>query len=521
MDDLRRRSEATSITKIRDHETEETEPVEDDENAFHIDPILERRVRLKVDLRLCSIAAILASLNLLDSGIISSASVTSMRDDLGLSGNRYSVSIFIFTLASIAFQLPATIAVRTYGPRRFFPVITIGFGVVTIGTAFITTWRQMIVMRVLLGMCMSGIYPGLTYLIATWYPRNEQQTRYAFLQTGQCIILATGSIVNWALNHLGGKGGLKGWQYMFLVQGLVTVTIGFLSYFWVVDFPEEAHKSMWFLSDEEQRLAVLRIRRDRDDVIAEPFSWGKVLVHAKDAKIYGFAVMFFLVNIVATSLSYFLPIILSGMGFGQDAAIILSAPPYYYSVIPVVSNYCLSVEETYANLLLLSAHLVRHLRSIWHTWSCHHLQLLVSYNRILHDWICQQSGCSIYRHFSGYGSLCLELCSRYSLLADKRGNTLEESVHGCLNHSHERGGRHCWVLYRARNRSPTLYHGGGRFDRVACSHDRLRADAFDVVLGRKSTTESRCHLREYSRISIHVLSDGLAEYDHHQPLTST
>jgi MFS family permease len=163
---------------------ESNHPQEDD-SINDVDPDLERRLRLKVDLRLCSIAGILCSLNLLDSGVISSASVTSMIDDLDLTGNRYSVSIFIFTIASIAFQLPSTIAVRTFGPRVWFAFITVMFGVITMCTAFIQTWQQMIALRILLGMAMSGIYPGLSYLISTWYLRREQQTRYAFLQSGE------------------------------------------------------------------------------------------------------------------------------------------------------------------------------------------------------------------------------------------------------------------------------------------------------------------------------------------------
>lgn len=272
---------------------------------------LENRLRLKVDLRLCTIAGILCSLNLLDSGIISSASVTSMLTDLELDRDgRYSVAIFIFTISSIAFQLPSTIAVRRFGPRIWFSFITFMFGVITMCTAFIHTWKEMIALRVLLGMCMSGIYPGLSYLIAAWYLRKEQQTRFAFLQSGQVVILATGSIVNFGLNTLNGKGGLEGWRYMFLVQGLITIFIGVVTCFWMVDFPEHAHKSLWFLTLEEQDLAISRIQRDRKDVQAEKFAWGKVLVHAKDVKVYGFACMFFLVNLVSTALSYFLPIIL-------------------------------------------------------------------------------------------------------------------------------------------------------------------------------------------------------------------
>ncbi|EKG22270.1 Major facilitator superfamily [Macrophomina phaseolina MS6] len=303
-----------------------------------VQAVFERRIRLKVDFRLCTIAGILCSLNLLDSGVISSASVTSMLSDLELDkGNRYSVAIFIFTVTSIAFQLPSTIAVRTFGPRRWFSFITVCFGLITLCTGFIQTWKQMIALRVLLGASMSGIYPGLGYLISTWYTREEQQLRFAFLQSGQVIILATGSIVNFGLNHLNGRAGIEGWRWMFIVQGAITCLIGIITYWWIVDFPENSHHSFKFLSKDESAIAASRIHRDRADVQADPFAIKKVLVHAQDPKIYGLCCLFFLQNIVSTALSYFLPTILqSGMGFSSNTAILLSAPPYYYAVLPAL-----------------------------------------------------------------------------------------------------------------------------------------------------------------------------------------
>jgi MFS family permease len=311
---------------------EPTSPEDTDEKTA-----LERRLRLKVDIRLCTIAGILCSLNLLDSGVISSASVTSMLTDLDLTGPRYSISIFIFTIASIAFQLPSTLAVRTFGPRKWFAFITFSFGLITVCTAFVTSWKQMIALRVLLGMAMSGIYPGLTYLISTWYLRSEQQTRFAFLQTGEVLILATGSIANFGLNKLDGRGGLRGWQYMFLVQGLVACLFGILTYVWMVDFPEQAHNTPYFLTKKECALAVSRIQADRADVLPSRFSWRKLLTPLLDPKVHAFALLFFLLNLVSTSLSYFLPIILqSGMNFSPAKSIILSAPPYYYAALPVL-----------------------------------------------------------------------------------------------------------------------------------------------------------------------------------------
>jgi len=186
-------------------------------------------------------------------------------------------------------------------------------------------------------MAMSGIYPGLSYLISTWYLRSEQQTRYAFLQTGQITILATGSLVNYGLNQLDGKGGLAGWRYIFLVQGLITIVIGLATYTWMVDFPENADDTPYFLSSSEQKLAIFRIQNDRKDVDPTPFNLASFLSNAADLKIYAFATCFFLLNLVSTALSYFLPRILKqGLGFSENKALFLSAPPYYYSVIPVL-----------------------------------------------------------------------------------------------------------------------------------------------------------------------------------------
>lgn len=323
---------------------------ENGENEAHVastDQLtpVEKTARWKIDLRLCSIAGVLCCLNLLDSGILSSASVTTMQHDLNLQGSHYSVSIFIFTIANVVFNLPCTVCVRLVGPRIWFAASTFCFGIITLSTAFIHTWGQMIALRVLLGISMAGIYPGVTYMISVWYTRREQQLRFALMQSGEVVGLATGNIVNYALNHLDGRAGLAGWRWMFLVQGLIACVIGIATYWWMVDFPEFAHRSFRFLSEKETQAVTRRIQLDRGDVIAEPFSWRTVLVCFADPKIYGFACMFFLLNIVSTSLNYFLPIILqSGMGFSSNAAIILATPVHtspqtnQYNLVRTIAN---------------------------------------------------------------------------------------------------------------------------------------------------------------------------------------
>jgi hypothetical protein len=122
-----------------------------------------------------------------------------------------------------------------------------------------------------------------------------------------------------------------------IVQGTIAAFFGLITWWWMVDFPENAHRSFHFLTPEESKIAAARIEKDRGDVKPDTFSWPKVLMHTKDPKVYGFCVLYFLQNLVSTSLSYFLPIILQGgMGFSSNKAILLAVPPYYYAVIPAI-----------------------------------------------------------------------------------------------------------------------------------------------------------------------------------------
>ena len=110
-----------------------------------------------------------------------------------------------------------------------------------------------------------------------------------------------------------------------LITIQVTCIIGVATYFWIVDFPENAQQSFYFLSKAETDIAVRRIQEDRGDVKPAPFSVAEIARHFLDPKIYGFAASFFLLvrleiyfvyrktkhhlqNLVSTALSYFLPI---------------------------------------------------------------------------------------------------------------------------------------------------------------------------------------------------------------------
>ncbi|KAH9874109.1 hypothetical protein IAQ61_004737 [Plenodomus lingam] len=130
--------------------------------------------------------------------------------------------------------------------------------------------------------------------------------------------------------------GLAGWRYIFILQGVLTIAIGLVGWYFIVDFPELAAKSSTlqkkFLDQDEVDFIVARIEEDRHDVVAEEFNLAKYCKGALDLKVWGFALIFMMTTTVTYAIAYFLPIILKdGMGFSPAAANCLIAPPYVFA----------------------------------------------------------------------------------------------------------------------------------------------------------------------------------------------
>lgn len=119
--------------------------------------------------------------------------------------------------------------------------------------------------------------------------------------------------------------GIAGWRWIFIMQGIITVVVGFIGGITIVDFPELAAKhsktSLPFLNEKEVAFVCARIEKDRHDVTLEPFNLGKYMRGALDLKILAFGFLFGLTTTVTYAIAYFLPIILNvGMGFSVGAS---------------------------------------------------------------------------------------------------------------------------------------------------------------------------------------------------------
>ncbi|KAK2051026.1 MFS general substrate transporter [Colletotrichum caudatum] len=306
---------------------------------YHFSFEEQKNIIRRVDVRLLTTVGLLYCFSVIDRSNLPSAAVAGMLEDLDMTGNRYSIVSLVFFTTYITFQPISVILSRTLGPRAYFTGITMLCGGIVLVMGFLTNWRQMVALRVILGALDSGFFPSCVYLLSTWYTRYEVGKRFSVFYMIVCFASAFAGILAFGLTRLNGAANLKGWSWIFIIEGVITCIIGIVGYFLLVGFPD-AQKPTWkFLSDKETAWVISRVQNDRGDAKLPAFSIKKFLRGCSDVKVWALAVIYFNNALVNFSLSFFLPIILKdNMRFSTGKAQILTAPPYIFAAIIMYST---------------------------------------------------------------------------------------------------------------------------------------------------------------------------------------
>jgi len=136
--------------------------------------------------------------------------------------------------------------------------------------------------------------------------------------------------------------GIRGWSWIFIIEGVITCVLALIGYVIIIDFPDRVlqRRNGKFLSAGDVMILKARIDRDRDDSTADSITWEKVGEHLSDWKLWVFSLLFMCTTVPSYAFAYFLPIILEGMGYSAALAQILSAPP---CVVSCIVGYSLAV----------------------------------------------------------------------------------------------------------------------------------------------------------------------------------
>jgi MFS family permease len=292
----------------------------------------------KIDLRLIPILTLLYLLSFLDRTNIGNAKLLGLTTDLHVSAPEYNSALALYFVAYVMFEVPANIILKRFDPQIWLPTLTLVWGIVSICQGLVTNKAGLFGIRFLLGVTEAGLFPGVIYVFSVYYRRHERSWRVAIFFGGAALAGAFGGILAFAIGKMDGVGGRKGWQWIFILEGILTVAISLLAYFVV---PTWSHKAK-FLTESEKARLLQRLNADSDAGLIERFEWVYVRQALTDHLVWGYAFLFHGFAFVLYSLSLFLPTIIAGLGFQSWQAQLMTVPPNSLAAISIWTTVWLS-----------------------------------------------------------------------------------------------------------------------------------------------------------------------------------
>jgi ACS family tartrate transporter-like MFS transporter len=204
----------------------------------------EAAVLVKVGLRLLPFLFLMYVMNILDRVNVGFARLQ-MFNDLGLEGDYgervYGFGAGIFYIGYLIFEIPSNLILHRIGARIWIGRILISWGVISAAMLFVKEPWSFYTLRFLLGVAEAGFFPGIILYLSYWFPTRERAKAVALFMIASPVAGIIGSPVSGAiLDRLNGTAGLGGWQWLFLLEGVPTIFLGIITWFYLTDRPEQA-----------------------------------------------------------------------------------------------------------------------------------------------------------------------------------------------------------------------------------------------------------------------------------------
>jgi sugar phosphate permease len=284
----------------------------------------------KVDLTLIPFLALLYLLSFLDRTNIGNARLDTLEEDLNLGPLQYNDALAVFFPFYVAAEIPSNMAMKRFRPSIWIPSIMVAWAVCTTLMGIVQNYTGLMICRSALGIAEGGLFPGITYYITMWYRRHECGLRMAIFFSAATAAGAFGGLLARGLMELRGVAGLSGWQWIFILEGILTFVVAIIAYFVMQDYPATAK----FLSSEERAEMAARLKRDRSS-LADEFDIKYFYAALKDWKIW--VHMFITIGVYTGLYSYslFLPTIINDLGTATspEMAQLMTVPPYVVACV--------------------------------------------------------------------------------------------------------------------------------------------------------------------------------------------
>src|SRR5262245_17400186 len=255
--------------------------------------------------------------NYLDRVNVAFASLTMVRD-LNFSPSQYGWGAGILFVGYFAFHIPANLILKWMGARRWLFLILLVWGALSAATALVQGPLSFYILRFVLGAAEAGLYPGLIFYLTLWFPPAYRARYAANFLIGLPLAFVIGSPLSGALLEMDGLGGLHGWQWMFILEGLPACALAFVVLKILPDGPAQA---TWLSQDEKQFIAT---RLAAQDPTEHPKLWQALT----DKRVIALGLIYLADQSAASGSRFWMPQIVQSMGFSNLVTSVIVAMPF-------------------------------------------------------------------------------------------------------------------------------------------------------------------------------------------------
>jgi len=259
-----------------------------------------------------------------------------MGSDLNFSDVIYGTGAGIFFIGYFFFEVPSNIILSKVGAKIWIARIMILWGLISAAMMFTNSEMTFYVLRFLLGVAEAGFFPGIILYLTYWYTRTHRAKMVAAFMTAIALAgVIGGPVSGWILGSMAGVAGLKGWQWLYLIEGLPSVLVGIWVLFYLDDGPA---KSKWLTQQEkdlllqrlEQEESVKKSQGDGNHSLADAFT---------NPKVWVLCAVYFCIVMGTYGISFWLPQIIKDTITKDPWEIgLISAIPWAVAAIAMVWN---------------------------------------------------------------------------------------------------------------------------------------------------------------------------------------
>ena len=287
------------------------------------------RTMTKVGWRILPFVCFCFLVNYIDRTNVSFAALT-MNRDLGISPTLFGWIVGAFFFGYCLSEIPSNLALQRFGARRWIAFIMVVWGVLTMICAAARTPHELMAARFVLGLAEGGFAPGIFIYLSDWFPARWRAKAIATFLLGVPMAAVIGGPLSASILSLNGTGGLKAWQWLFILEGVPAIGLGIFCVATLIDSPERAS----WLSRQEKAWITAELATER--LAIEAAGHMTLLQSLTDLRVVILAMTYLTGLIGLNGVYYWLPQILKSFGLSTVTVGFVSAIPNFVSAIGMV-----------------------------------------------------------------------------------------------------------------------------------------------------------------------------------------